>query len=126
MLEFSKLQLQEVRKEKISTFSQLFQNVVLSIQMKGLLFQRTSSFKDVSFLSHKTRRRVRQTQTQCHIFISLATPVSSSLSKLRLSFSLFFFTTFEFHSVASRVRSFNLELSPNTHADSRMIAFCGW
>ena len=50
MLEFSKLQLQEVRKEKISTFSQLFQNVVLSIQMKGLLFQRTSSFKGYNLL----------------------------------------------------------------------------
>lgn len=50
MREFSKLQLQERKKEKISTFSQLFQNVVLSIQMKGLLFQRTSSFKGYNLL----------------------------------------------------------------------------
>lgn len=39
-----------------------------------------------------------------------------SLKIMPFFFSLFS-TTFEFNSVASRVRPFNLELSPNTHAD---------
>ena len=47
-----------------------------------------------------------QVHAHCLIFTSRATPsFSPSLSKLCLSF------------LASRVRSFNLELSPNTHAD---------